>query len=140
MGEGSRERGETPALASQATHKNLHLARAMRKRQTPAEARLWSRLRNGGMMGVKFRRQVPIGPYIADFASRTARLVIEADGGQHGEQEEADRERTEFLERRGYTVLRFWNHMILNETEAVMDVIADAVHWAVHPENPLNHG
>ena len=83
-------------------------------------------------MGVKFRRQVPIGPYIVDFASRTARLVIEAEGGQHGEQEEADAERTRFLESRGYTVLRFWNHAILDDTDSVMEVIGEAVHWATH--------
>ena len=62
-------------------------------------------------------------------------LVIEADGGQHGEMKEADRERTVFLERRGYRVLRFWNMDILGDTDSVMDVIAEAVHWAVHPEN-----
>jgi very-short-patch-repair endonuclease len=119
-------------------HKNLNLARALRRRQTPAEARLWSRLRNGNLMGVKFRRQVPIGPYIVDFASRRARLIIEADGGQHGENEEADRERTAFLEYRGYQVLRFWNFQILDDTDAVMEVIAEAVHWAAHPGNPAN--
>jgi len=125
-------------VANKAQHKNLNLARALRRRQTPAEARLWSRLRNGHLMGVKFRRQVPIGPYIVDFASRQARLIIEADGGQHGETEEADRERTAFLEYRGYQVLRFWNFQILDDTDAVMEVIAEAVHWATHPGNPAN--
>ena len=110
----------------------------MRKRQTPAEARLWSRLHNGHLMGVKFRRQVPIGPFIVDFCSRRARLIVEADGGQHGEQEEADAERTAFLEARGYTVLRFWNHMILHETDAVMEAVAEATYWGIHPENPAN--
>ena len=61
-------------------------------------------------------------------------LVIEADGGQHGEQEVEDAERSRFLEFRGYTVLRFWNMHILNDTDAVMEVIAEAVHWATHPE------
>ena len=115
-------------------HKNITLARTLRRNQTAAEARLWSRLRKNAL-GVKFRRQVPIGPYIADFASRTAMLVIEADGGQHGEMKEADRERTVFLERRGYRVLRFWNMDILGNTDSVMDVIAEALHWAVHPGN-----
>jgi very-short-patch-repair endonuclease len=117
-------------------HKNLHLARALRREQTPAEARLWSRLRNGNLMGIKFRRQVPVGPYIADFLSRQARLVVEADGGQHGEQEAYDAERTRFLEFRGYQVLRFWNHYILTDIDTVMDVIGEAAHWAVHAENP----
>lgn len=117
-------------------HKNRHLARTMRKSQTPAEACLWSRLRNRNLLGVKFCRQVPIGPYIADFASREARLIVEADGGQHGETESDDAERTAFLEHRGYQVLRFWNHAILTDTDAVMEVIGEAVHYAVHPGNP----
>ena len=89
-------------------------------------------------MGVKFRRQVPIGPYIVDFASRSARVIVEADGGQHADMEEEDLRRTEFLEARGYTVLRFWNRYILKETDAVMEVIGEAVHWGIHPHNPLN--
>ena len=115
---------------------HLHLARAMRRKQTPAEARLWSRLRNGNLMGIKFRRQVVVGPYIADFLSAQARLIVEADGGQHGEQESQDEERTRFLEYRGYRVLRFWNHDILTDIDAVMEVIGEAAHWAVHAENP----
>ncbi|WP_300541174.1 DUF559 domain-containing protein [Maricaulis sp.] len=125
-------------MAGRARHKNLHLARSMRKRQTPAEARLWSRLRNGGVEGVKFCRQIPIGPCIVDFVSREARLVVEADGGQHSEQEEADRARADFLEFREYQVLRFWNHAILANTDAAIEVIVKALHWAVHPENPAN--
>ena len=89
-------------------------------------------------MGGKCRRQVPIGPYIVDFASRTARVIVEADGGQHADTEEEDQRRTEFLESRGYTVLRFWNRYILKETDAVLEVIGEAVHWGVHPDNPLN--
>tara|TARA_R110002094_G_C4831079_1_gene205456 strand:- start:76 stop:462 length:387 start_codon:yes stop_codon:yes gene_type:complete len=116
--------------------KNQHLARALRREQTPAEARLWSRLRNGNLMGIKFRRQVPVGPYIADFLSRQARLVVEADGGQHGEQEAYDAARTRFLEFRGYRVLRFWNHYILTDIDAVMEAIGEAAHWGAHEKNP----
>ncbi|WP_203292629.1 endonuclease domain-containing protein [Maricaulis parjimensis] len=118
-------------MADQARHKNLSLARSMRQRLTPAEAKLWSRLRSGRVMGVKFRRQVPIGPYVVDFASRTARIVVEADGGHHTEQTEEDGARSAFLEWRGYTVLRFWNGQILYETDAVVEEIADAVHWGL---------
>ncbi|MAC88915.1 DUF559 domain-containing protein [Maricaulis sp.] len=120
----------------QSVHKHRHLARALRKEQTPAEACLWSRLRNRNLLAVKFRRQVPIGPYIADFASQEARLIVEADGGQHGETEGEDAERTAYLEHRGYQVLRFWNHAILTDTDGVMEVIGEAVHYAVHPGNP----
>ena len=89
-------------------------------------------------MGVKFHRQVPVGRYFVDFLSREARWIIEADGGQHGEQLDYDAQRTEFLESRGFKVLRFWNHEIFDDTDAIMDVIAEAVHWSVHPENPKN--
>ena len=110
-------------------------ARRMRREHTPAEARLWSRLRDRNLIGVKFRRQVPIGPYIADFVSFDARLIVEADGGQHSDQEAYDARRTAWLEAQGFTVLRFWNRHILKRTDAVMEVIGDAVHWATHPEN-----
>ncbi|MDG2044229.1 MAG: DUF559 domain-containing protein [Maricaulis sp.] len=111
-------------------------SRSLRRAQTPAEHRLWSRLRNRSLMGVKFHRQVPVGRYFADFLSREAQLIIEADGGQHGERLAYDAQRTEFLESRGFLVLRFWNHEIFDDTDAVMNVIAEAVHWSTHPENP----
>jgi very-short-patch-repair endonuclease len=118
-------------MANQARHKNLSLARTMKKRMTPAEAKLWSRLRCERVMGVKFRRQVTIGPYIVDFAARTPRIVVEADGGHHAEQAEEDEARSAFLEWRGYVVLRFWNGQILYETDAVVEAIAEAVHWGL---------
>jgi len=75
------------------------------------------------MAGFKFRRQVVIEPYIVDFACFEARLIVEADGGQHLEQLEEDRTRTEFLESSGYKVLRFWNNDILRDTHAVLECI-----------------
>jgi len=74
------------------------------------EKRLWYVLRSRRFLGYKFRRQVPIGPFIADFACKSARLVIEVDGGSHGNdaQEARDAERTRWLESRGWRVLRFW--------------------------------
>ena len=80
-------------------------ARELRNNMTNAEWRMWSRLRNRQMAGYKFRRQVPIGPYFADFACLTARLVIEVDGGEaHGG--EADRRKTACLQAHGFQVLR----------------------------------
>ena len=80
-------------------------ARELRNNMTKAEWYMWSRLRNRQMAGYKFRRQFPIGPYFADFACLSARLVIEVDGGEaHGQ--ESDRRRTAYLEGRGYQVLR----------------------------------
>lgn len=75
---------------------------------------------------MKFRRQVPLGPYIADFVCFGSRLIIEADGGQHTDQVEYDARRTTYLEAQGFRVLRFWNMDILNDTDAVIDAIAIA--------------
>jgi very-short-patch-repair endonuclease len=114
-------------------HPNRNRARSLRRNQTPAEALLWSRLRRGNLLDAKFRRQVPLGPFIVDFLCHKARLIIEADGGQHGLQLEKDAARTAWLEGAGYKVLRFWNNEIFNHTDAVMDVIGEAIHWSTHP-------
>jgi very-short-patch-repair endonuclease len=111
-------------------HPHRDRARQLRRDQTPAEARLWSCLRRRGCLGAKFRRQVPVGPYIADFLCRELLIIIEADGGQHGGQEAYDARRTDWLEGQGYQVLRFWNHDILTDLNAVLEVIGDAVHYA----------
>jgi len=94
---------------------------------TDAEATLWRRLRSGQLAGTKFRRQVPIGGFIADFCSRNPKLVIEVDGGQHAEDALADAARTRVLAAHGYTVMRFWNDEVLTNTEGVLAAIAQAV-------------
>jgi very-short-patch-repair endonuclease len=73
--------------------------------------------------GTKFRRQVPIGPYYADFLCFSAKLVIEVDGGQHGEAQDYDTRRTAFLEAKGLRVIRFWNNDVLGNAEGVMTQI-----------------
>ena len=93
----------------------------LRRDATDAEQRLWYHLRNRHLGGFKFRRQVTIGPFIADFACVETRVIIEADGGQHGS--ERDTRRTQYLEALGWKVLRFWNHDILQQTDAVLEVI-----------------
>ena len=101
-------------------------ARAMRSRPTDAERKLWRALRT--LLPLQhFRRQVPIGPYIADFACHAARLVIELDGSQHGEQVDYDARRTRFIEREGYRVLRFSNLDALQRTEDVVATIHGAL-------------
>ena len=97
------------------------VARKSRGDQTEAEERLWYYLRGRRLEGEKFVRQFQIGNFIADFACRAARLAIELDGGQH----EADRDaaRTEAIEAFGYRVIRFWNHEVLADTEAVLGAI-----------------
>lgn len=101
-------------------------ARQLRRNMTDAERRLWSRLRRRKLHGRRFRRQHPIGPFIADFACPEEKLVIELDGGQHAERKEQDAARTRWLAARGYRVLRFWNNDVLTQTDAVVQVIAAA--------------
>ena len=90
---------------------------------TDAELRLWVRLRGEQLKGFRFRRQVPMGPYVVDFACLKARLVVEVDGGQHQTAVDQDEQRSAWLRLRGYQVLRFWNNDVLQETEGVMERI-----------------
>jgi very-short-patch-repair endonuclease len=98
-------------------------AKTLRKNMTDAEQKLWFSLRGKRFDGVKFKRQKPIGSYVVDFVAPNERLVIELDGGQHQEQMAYDQERTRYLERRGYRVLRFWNNECLTEIETVLKCI-----------------
>jgi primosomal protein N' (replication factor Y) len=101
-------------------------ARALRRSMTDAERKLWFHLRNRAFMGHKFRRQQPIGPYVADFVCIERRLIVEADGGQHSNAH-ADNQRTRYLRSRGYRVLRFWNNDVLVRTQAVLEQIHAAL-------------
>ena len=100
-------------------------ARELRRASTDAERAFWRQVRDRGLGGHKFRRQVPIGPYIADFLCLEARLIIEFDGGHHQEQTAADERRTQWFESEGYHVLRLWNNdVLLNITGALETVLA----------------
>ena len=119
-------------------------ARKLRAEVTPQERRVWVKLRElNRMLGVHFRRQAPIGPFIADFADLGRRLVIEVDGGGHcGERDVA---RDEWLSAQGFQVLRFWNPQISGNIEGVMQMIFDAVGGesladAPHPIPPPRGG
>ena len=101
----------------------LDHAKRLRHEMTDAEQRLWYYLRAHRFLGLKFKRQKPIGPYIVDFICTERWLVIELDDGQHQLQTEYDQQRERYLETRGYRVLRFWNHQVLAETEAVLEQI-----------------
>ncbi|WP_105385724.1 endonuclease domain-containing protein [Neorhizobium alkalisoli] len=96
-------------------------AKRMRKVMTDAELKLWNALRAHRLMGLSFRRQVPIAGYIVDFACPTRRLIVEVDGSQHGSDTNLryDADRTLRLERDGWTVLRFWNDDVLNDIDNV---------------------
>ena len=100
-------------------------AKSMRRTMTEAELKLWNELRAHRLMGMGFRRQVPIGPYIADFVCSAHSLIVEVDGSQHGLPEEAakDQMRTTYLEGRGWTILRFWNDDVLRDIDGVCDHI-----------------
>jgi very-short-patch-repair endonuclease len=106
----------------QTTPQTLSRARVLRKNMTDAELALWSKLRHK-QLGVKFRRQVPIGVYIVDFYSVECQLVIELDGSQHVDQAEYDEIRTQYLHSAGLRVVRFWNHDVLVRTDAVIEEI-----------------
>jgi len=98
-------------------------AKSLRQQMTDAERLLWRHLRNRGLGGWKFRRQYPVGPFVVDFICLEKNIVIEVDGGQHAEREELDLQRSAYLNKMGYKVLRFWNNEVLQETEAVLNSI-----------------
>jgi very-short-patch-repair endonuclease len=102
-------------------------AKSLRTNQTEAEARLWYHLRAHRFMGLKFKRQKPVGRYIADFVCWEHRLIIELDGGQHAEQATYDRQRDAWLRSQGYAVLRFWNDDVMQQLEGVLERIRCAV-------------
>ena len=104
---------------------NHEFARELRAHQTSAEERLWYYLRDRRLLGLKFKRQKPIGPYIADFLCIEYNLIVEADGGQHGSLNDFDRD--VWLRDQGYTVLRFWNNQVHNEIDSVLEAIRQAV-------------
>jgi adenine-specific DNA-methyltransferase len=107
----------------------------LRRQITDAEKALWQILRNRQVAHAKFRRQHPIGPYVADFACLEDKLIIEADGGQHALNESTDRARAARLEALGFRILRFWNNEILSNPEGVRRTIEEALK-APHP-SPL---
>jgi len=102
-------------------------AKRLRRDETDCERKLWMHLRARQINGLKFRRQQPVGRYIVDFFCPESQLVIELDGGQHADQVQADQHRTEFLNRSGYRVLRFWDNDVLNNIESVLQRIAEAL-------------
>ena len=102
-------------------------ARELRANATDAERKLWRHLSARQVAGARFNRQVPIGPFICDFVSRGGRLIVEVDGGQHDLNQEADRRRTCYLEKRGFRVIRFWNNDVMENIEGVITAIEGAL-------------
>ena len=113
-------------------------ARALRQNMTEGERRIWQILRSNRMKGCKFRRQVPIGRYIADFVCHEARLIVEIDGGQHDRSSPREAERSGFLQNEGYRILRFWNNEVLANLDGVHATIADEL-GRITPTQTLPH-
>ncbi|HLX27643.1 MAG TPA: endonuclease domain-containing protein [Casimicrobiaceae bacterium] len=111
----------------------IYDARHLRTESTDAERRVWWLLRNRRLLGCKFRRQHPIGPFFVDFACVERRLIIELDGGQHTERAQYDSQRTSWLESRGWRVLRFWNDDVLLRPDDALEAIVSVLVCAPHP-------
>lgn len=101
----------------------MEKSKQLRKQMTPEELRLWYLLRGRRFFGYKFRRQMPIGAYIVDFACFKVKLIIELDGGQHQDEEDYDQLRTAYLKTNGWEVVRFWNNEFRVNEEEVLNII-----------------
>ncbi len=123
--------GEGARRADEGVGTNLNrlkpLARTMRLKPTEAESAMWRLLRHRRLVGFKFRRQVPLDYFIADFLCYPARLIIELDGSQHAQSTD-DARRDEYLRSQGFRVLRFWNSDVLARPTAVLETIWYALH------------
>lgn len=120
----------------------VSIARRLRRDQTDAERKLWFRLRDRRLNGLKFRRQMPLDRYVVDFCCESARLVVEVDGGQHAERLEEDADRTKALEAMSYLVLRFGNNDVLQNIDGVAETIINTLNQPFSPPhpNPLPNG
>ena len=136
-GEG-REGASSHAPSWKVKPKMRMRARALRQDLTKAERVIWYGLRAHRLEGAGFRRQTPIGPYIADFLSHTAKLIIEIDGGQHfnSAHEARDKRRDAFFAAKGFRVLRFNNHDVMTNRTGVLETIAAAVRERRAPSLP----
>jgi very-short-patch-repair endonuclease len=111
-------------------------AKTLRANATDAEVSLWRLLRSRRLASMKFRRQVPIGPWIVDFVSFEQRLIVEADGSQHAESED-DKRRDHDLSERGFRILRFWNNDILLRSQSIPEMIFESAARSPHPSARL---
>lgn len=108
-------------------------ARELRRNQTEAEKAFWQAVRNRQLNGLKFRRQVPLGRYIVDFACFENKLIIELDGGQHADAIPYDEARTTWLEAQGFRVVRFWNNDVMSNMEGVLVRLVELCEQPPHP-------
>jgi very-short-patch-repair endonuclease len=118
----------------------MEKSKQLRKCMTPEELHLWYLLQGRRFYGFKFRRQMPIGSYIVDFACFEARLIVELDGGQHQDDYEYDLRRTAFLNASGWRVIRFWNNEFRTNEEGVLGAILDGLNRLVPSPQPSPKG
>ena len=138
VGEGAsrlrREAGEGALVKDPSSDVKTSRARELRSRMTDAERKLWFALRDRRFANFKFRRQVPLGPFIADFVCYDARLVVEVDGGQHAESQ-SDQRRDQWFAANDFVVRRFWNNDVLKNLEGVLISILETLHAQTpHPD------
>ena len=118
-----------------------NFARRLRRNMTRSEVLLWAKLR-GKTLGYRFKRQTPVGPFIADFACIEVKLAIEVDGATHGSAEEIayDQDRTQYFERNEWRVVRFWNREVIDNIDGVLESISRAAweqeNWLRKQESP----
>jgi len=116
----------------------IKFAKAMRHQPTSAEAAIWTALRGARLQGFKFKRQQPIGAYIVDFVCFEHSLIIEIDGGQHGDEVPKDQARSDWLQSQGFRVMRFWNNEVIERKDDVLESIIRALREYPSPQ-PLSH-
>jgi very-short-patch-repair endonuclease len=114
----------------------LARVRRLRREATEAEKRLWAHLRARRLDDHKFRHQVWIGPFVADFLCKEAKLIVEVDGSQHAEATDYDARRSGYLAARGYRVLRFWNNDVMNDLASVLEAIRTSLPSPSHAASP----
>lgn len=112
----------------------------LRRKMTTTEILLWEKLRNRRFKGIKFRRQVNIGPYIADFLCKQHRLIIEVDGKSHDDKKEYDEKRDTFLNEHGYSVLRIKNEDVCNDIDDVLKKIYNSIYSQQSSPSPVHQG
>ncbi|MDP2878940.1 MAG: endonuclease domain-containing protein [Sulfuricella sp.] len=120
--------------------KLTNFARQLRTNSTDTESLLWRHLRASRFDDYKFKRQQPLGGYIVDFVCFESRLIIELDGGQHADQEDADKIRDQWLNSQGFQILRFWNNEVLTNLEGVMQCIHVALSPSPRPSPVKGEG
>jgi very-short-patch-repair endonuclease len=144
---GRGARGEQPRVKIALPAELQTFARKLREQQTDPESLLWLLLRDRRLLGIKFRRQHPVPPYVLDFYSEGLKLAVELDGGQHNEgaEQARDQRRDAHLVSLGVEVARYWNHDVLNRTEEVLEDLMARAALKVRPSpgaarHPLPEG